>query len=84
MVKSVSKHLDLSVDESLVDSAVCRFKANPLDGYDLYILEAISRASILQVITDDSDFATVPDIQVFTCNNTVLEAAREQGKLLRR
>mgnify|MGYP001572264550 CR=1 FL=1 len=84
VVEALSKHLDLSVDGPLVNSAVCRFKASPLDGYDLYILEAISRASILQIITDDSDFAAVPGIRVFTCNNSVLEAAREQGKLLRR
>jgi hypothetical protein len=36
------------------------------------------------VITDDGDFATVPDIQVFAANRNVVNAARTQGKLLKR
>jgi hypothetical protein len=37
---------------------------------------------VVQVITDDGDFATVPGIQVFTANRNVISAARSQGKLL--
>jgi len=49
-------------------------------------LEAIGQAGTeaIKVITDDSDYATVPDIQVFTSNNSVITAARLQGKLLQR
>jgi hypothetical protein len=36
---------------------------------------------VLQLITDDGDFATVPGIQVFTANRNVINAARSQGKL---
>jgi hypothetical protein len=39
---------------------------------------------IEQVITDDSDYATVPGIRVFTANSNVIKAARNQGKLLKR
>jgi hypothetical protein len=58
----------------------------PVDGYDLLILEAISRAGTgqIQVITDDMDYATVPNIQVFTSNGRVIQAAIAQGKLLYR
>jgi hypothetical protein len=48
--------------------------------------EAISRAGtdLVQVITDGMDYATVPNIQVFTSNNRVIQLARVQGKLLNR
>jgi hypothetical protein len=36
---------------------------------------------IVQIITDDGDFATVAGIQVFTANRTILNAARSHGKL---
>jgi hypothetical protein len=38
----------------------------------------------IKVITDDMDYATVPDIQLFTGNNRVIQAAITQGKLLQR
>jgi hypothetical protein len=39
---------------------------------------------VIQLITDDGDFATIPGIQVFTANRNVVTAARAQGKLLKR
>jgi hypothetical protein len=46
------------------------------------MLEAIKNHGVVQVITDDGGFATVPGIQVFTANKNVINAARSQGKLL--
>jgi predicted nucleic acid-binding protein len=83
-VKAISDPLNLSVDESTTNAALVRFKTQLLDGYDLFILESMTRAGIFQVITDDGDFATVPGIQVFTANQNVITAAGNQGKLLRR
>jgi hypothetical protein len=39
---------------------------------------------VVQVITDDGDFSTVPGIQVFTANRNVIQAARAQGRLITR
>ena len=38
--------------------------------------------NITKVITHDSDYLTVPNIQVFTADTDVIEDARIQGKLL--
>ncbi|WP_269086254.1 hypothetical protein [Trichormus sp. NMC-1] len=40
--------------------------------------------SINKIITDDGDFVTVPDIQVFTANPRAIAAANNQGKLITR
>jgi hypothetical protein len=39
---------------------------------------------VLQIITDNGDFATVPGVQVFTANRNVIQAARTQGQLVSR
>lgn len=44
----------------------------------------MEKAGIVQVITDDGDYVTVPGIKVFTANRNVIEAARNQGKLITR
>ncbi len=84
VVKEIADQLVVSVDESMTKAALIRFRTQLLDGYDLFILEAMSREGIIQVITDDGDFSTVPGIRVFTANNSVITAAMNQGKLLRR
>ncbi len=48
------------------------------------MLEAMQREGLTQVITDDSDFATVAGITVFTANNNVIQQAQQQGKLILR
>lgn len=83
-VKTMAKPIDILVDEPATNVALTRLQTHPLDGYDLFILEAISRTGIIQVITDDGDYATVPGIQVFTSNHPVITAARNQGRLLQR
>jgi len=83
-VKSLSSPLALTVDEKVTDAALDRFQTEKLDGYDLFILETMKNHGVVQVITDDGDFATVAGIRVFTANRNVLLAARTQGKLLMR
>ena len=77
---------ELTIDESTTNAALARFQTQALDGYDLFILEAIHKANPgqVQVITDDMDYATVPNIQLFTSNVQVIKLAKAQGKLLRR
>jgi predicted nucleic acid-binding protein len=83
-VKSLSSPLALTVDEKATDAALDRFRTEKLDGYDLFILETMKNHGMVQIITDDGDFATVAGIRVFTANRNVLLAARTQGKLLTR
>jgi hypothetical protein len=81
IASSYAYQMSCTVDESTLNAAVNRFQTQALDGYDLFILEAMWQHSIVDVITDDGDYATVQGIQVFTANRNVIAAARNQGKL---
>jgi predicted nucleic acid-binding protein len=76
IVKSKAICADIPVNEAKTDAALARFETQFLDGYDLLILEAMEKANIAQVITDDGDYVTVPGIKVFTANKSVIAAAR--------
>lgn len=84
LVKNMSVPTDILVDDLTTDAALTRFQTQGVDGYDLFLLEAMSRTGVVQVITDDGDYATVPGIKVFTSNQAVLAAAKAQGKLVSR
>lgn len=81
-VKTMAEPLDVAIDDPTTDAALTRFQSQTLDGYDLFILEAMARAGIIQVLSNDGDFCTVPDIILFTANPRVVTAASDQGKLL--
>jgi predicted nucleic acid-binding protein len=73
---------DVLVSEDTSNAALTRFQTQLLDGYDLLILEAMDKAGVTQIITDDGDYLTVPGIKVFTSNRSAIASARTQGKLL--
>lgn len=83
-VKTMSKMVGVQIDDEVTDAALSRLTSQPLDGYDLFILESISNAGVAKVITDDGDYVTVPGIQVFTSNRNVITTAKSQGKLMTR
>ena len=83
-IKRTGKSADISVNQDATQDALNRFQTQLLDGYDLFILEAMKKAGIDQIITDDGDYVTVPGIRVFTANWSAIAAARSQGKLLLR
>ena len=55
-----------------------------IDWWDPVFLEAMSKEKLIQIVTDDGDFATVSGIRVFTANKNVITAAQIQGKLVTR
>jgi predicted nucleic acid-binding protein len=83
-VKLIAVCADITVNESLTDKALQRLTTQLLDGYDLLILEAMEKANISKVITDDGDYVTVPNITVFTANRNVINTAQGSGKLKQR
>ncbi len=83
-VKSMASPLSLSLNASVIDTALSRFEKDVLDGYDIFFLEAMTQNKVPQLITDDGGFATVSGIRVFTANQNVITAAQSQGKLLTR
>lgn len=59
-VTMLASSADLMVNERLADNAVSHFQSVALDGYDLFLLEAIRQTGVrpIQVLTDDMDYAT--------------------------
>lgn len=84
MVSSMASSIATTIDEPAAATALTRFQTQPLDGYDLFMLEAATKAGIGQILSDDGDFSTVPNIRVFTANDTVISRARASGKLVHR
>lgn len=74
--------IEVRIDEQIAKGMCVRMSSQALDGYDILILETLSRASVTQILTDDVDFATVTGLTVFTSNNLLLRLARDQGKLI--
>jgi predicted nucleic acid-binding protein len=83
-VKSMAEFLELTIDALITDSSLNRLKTQKVDGYDLFFLELMAQHHITQILTDDGDFATIPGIKMFTSNINVINAARQQNKLLNR
>jgi PIN domain nuclease of toxin-antitoxin system len=83
-VSSLAELITVCIDPSMITSILSRIHKELADVYDLFICESMTKNGVLQVITDDGDYATISDIQVFTANQNVINAARAQGKLLKR
>jgi predicted nucleic acid-binding protein len=83
-IKSFASLLEINVDEDTTNNALSRLSTEALDGYDLFMLEAMKKEGIYQIITDDGDFVNVPGITLFTANQNVIREAERQGKLLTR
>ena len=72
------------INGTLTTAALQDFAQLPVDGYDLFAINALKAAGITQVISDDGDFCSVPGITLFTANQNVIAAAKNSGKLKRR
>ncbi len=83
-VINMADPLAITIDELTTNAALARCLTEKVDGYDLFMLESMKNHSVVQVITDDGDFATVCGIQVFTANRNIINAAQIQGKLVTR
>lgn len=83
-VKTLSKPLNILINETLTDRALNVLQQWPLDGYDAFFVETMIENGVEQIITDDGDFSCVPNIKVFTANQNVIQAAQAQKKLVTR
>jgi hypothetical protein len=83
-VRDFAIPLDLTVNDGTTDAALQRFQEQSLDGYDLLHLEAIIQADAgqIKIMTDDCDYCTIPNIQLFTSNSNAIEAAHAQNKVV--
>jgi hypothetical protein len=81
LVETFGVCLESLVDQTAVTQAMADFSTQSVDGYDSLIIHSARLANIDQVITDDVDFVTVPNMTVFTANPKALSAAEAQNKL---
>lgn len=72
------------IDHLKVADALNKLPQSGLDIFDWVMVESARSAKITQIITDDADFGTLPDVQIFTANNTLLSEAQTQGRLIQR
>lgn len=83
-IKSMSVALPVNINLSCTNSAFLRYKAEKVDGYDLFLLEAMKENGITNILTNDSDFVCTPNITVFTSNTKALGFAKKQNKIILR
>lgn len=83
-IKTIAKPANLTINVSASTLAAFMLRETRLDGYDLFLLQAMQNAGLQYIITDDIDFSTVPSITVFTANNRMIEAADIASHLIKR
>ena len=77
-IKQMSQCLELTIHDPTTTNAMTDLKQYRIDGYDILLLQAMKQGKLAKIVTDDSDFATVPGIEVFTCNRALIELARKK------
>lgn len=81
-ISAMAASITATIDNAMINTAIQKISSKTIDVYDLFILNSMQLHEIKQIITADGDFATISGIQVFTANNTVIQAAKMQGKLI--
>jgi predicted nucleic acid-binding protein len=80
-VVQMSQCLELAANSATSADVLKDLRRCRVDGYDLFILQAMKKGGITRIVTDDSDFATVAELEVFTCNRGLIDLAGQQGRL---
>lgn len=80
-VTQMSQCLNLTLQASVAEQALNDLKRCRMDGYDLFFLQAMKKGNVPRIVTDDSDFASVKEVEVYTCNPRLIKLAETQGRL---
>ena len=75
----MSHCIGLNIQEPTTKDALNDLQQYPMDGYDIFQLQAMKQGKATKIITDDADFVTVPGLEVFTCNLGLISLAKSQG-----
>lgn len=82
-IKNLAVPLSPTPDDRFMEE-VCNYQKSHgkcLDIYDIIYVKQIESESINKIITDDGDFSTIPNINIFTNNRNVLNLAQRAGRL---
>lgn len=82
MINSTATMLDMNITKSKFENVLDIVDNSVLDGYDAFILYCMQEYGIDKILTDDGDFTSVPNIEVFTSNKNVVSSAKKQQQLL--
>jgi predicted nucleic acid-binding protein len=77
----MSQCIELTLQAPLTEQVLSDLKRCRMDGYDLFFLQAMKKGKVTRIVTDDSDFATVPEVELYTCNPGLIKLAESQGRL---
>lgn len=81
-VSLVTENININVDKSSVADSLSLFSKSMLDGYDVFLAGATKMHGIVNILTDDGDFSSLEGVRLFTANYGVINAAKEQGRLI--
>jgi predicted nucleic acid-binding protein len=71
---SICKVLGHDFTYELLQDFTNKFTEHRCDPFDYIILDHCVKTGNLNIISDDNDFSTIPDINLFTANETTLNA----------
>lgn len=83
-VEALAEIIEFELNSKVTTNCREDIKNKFLDGYDLVNLQIMNDKNIHNIITDDRDFLSIPNINVFTANENVIDEAKKSGKLLTR
>lgn len=82
-ILTIGKCLEFNMSASMSDAAMHLYNISRLDGYDMFLVESMRAHSVSHILTNDSDFLSVSKIIVMTATKSIIEKARDNGKLIR-
>jgi hypothetical protein len=74
---------DFPLGADCVATARAELPQTKLDGYDMFLVQALKKAKLTGIVTDDGDFTTAAGIRVFTCNRAALDSAQRLKRIRR-
>lgn len=80
-VTQMSRCIELPVQEPATAQALGDLKICRVDGYDVFFLQAMKKAKLVKILTDDCDYATAGWLEVYTGNPSLIRLAEAQGRL---
>jgi hypothetical protein len=80
-VKSMSESATIQADASLSDASLQTLKSAEIDGYDSFYYQTMLKSEVHCVLTDDADYATLPNLVVLTSNVSLIAEATQIGQI---
>ena len=74
-IDSIGSMLQTPCDAAALNAAIALFQNHPLDGYDIFYVNAMHAANVNAVVSDDIDFTHIPNLNVFTANDKAIRQA---------